>query len=130
MEATGRGDHMQSMYSVVGHPASKEAEPVFVWNWILQGDESQRATSFRYGLRMMEMLGQNGGGFLDIGSPILLEGEPQYNFAQIGSVHYPSRLFFSNMVMSSWMNRSVRGKVVKDTVALLTVPWRKQTPVA
>merc|ERR1712048_693030 len=107
--------------------ALSPSEPIMIWNWMTEADsEEARAANDRYGLKMMEMLSQNGAGMMDYGITlhpnVTGDDEPWRNFQQVAAVHYPNRRFFVNMVRSHWMQTNVQDKSLGDTLALLTVP--------
>ena len=71
-----KGQHGFSAYDQVASGSAalrgdedEEDQPVMIWNWLLPGDEAQRASDGEYSKRMMEMLAQNGAGLMDAGTP-------------------------------------------------------------
>ena len=71
-----KGQHGFSAYEQVARGSAalrggedEEDQPVMIWNWLLPGDEAQRASDGEYSKRMMEMLAQNGAGLMDAGTP-------------------------------------------------------------
>ena len=99
-------------------------DPVYVVNWLKGGTEVQRASDASYGLKMMEMLSQNGGGMMDVGSAVSIGGE-RGDFEIVAAVFYPGRAFFVQLIRSAWMHETVKGKQLGDSLAVLTVPLRK-----
>lgn len=119
----GDGDKFDRMMALASKLEAQGApeDPFYVVNWLKGGTAEQRASDARYGLKMMEMLSQNGGGVMDFGSAISIEGESG-EFENVAAVYYPGRAFFVQMIRSTWMHETVKGKQLGDSLAVLTVP--------
>lgn len=100
--------------------------PMIMWNWAKKNENKEAAAKdVAYGLVMMEMLAQKGGGVMEMGNVLSpgLEDEPWRGFEQMIGVHYPDVRFFTRLIKSSWMHQTGQGKQPGDTLALATVPW-------
>lgn len=99
-------------------------DPVFIWNWLKKGTPEQQAADNEYGLKMMSMLAENGGGLMNIGKTFDLgEGFNDGTFDYVASVYYPGRLFFARLLRSDWMFKAVQGKQPGDSIAVATTPF-------
>ena len=49
---------------LIGNTIEEQQEPVFIWNWILPGNNKQRQASNEYRDNMMRMLAENGGTYI------------------------------------------------------------------
>jgi hypothetical protein len=89
------------------------------------GTPEEKASDSAYGLKMMTMLAGYGGGLMHLGvkahsvQPAAEAGE----FDSIAAVHYPNGKFFSKLLHSAWMHKTVQGKKPGDSLAVLTVPF-------
>lgn len=101
------------------------SSPVLIWNWLKDHESAEvRAATARYGMMMMEMLSQSGGGIMEMGTAVQgSDGEAWSHFEQVAAVHYPDVNFFTKLIKSRWMMSTLQDKELGDTMALITVPW-------
>mmetsp|Transcript_2723 Transcript_2723/g.3679 ORF Transcript_2723/g.3679 Transcript_2723/m.3679 type:complete len:305 (+) Transcript_2723:126-1040(+) len=100
-------------------------EPLLMWNWLQESKiKKERDADNAYGLKMMKMLGQNGGGIIHMFDTVQLSDDNNDGvFDRVVAVHYPHRKFMSTLLRSQWMFDTTKGKSPGDTLACLTVPF-------
>eukprot|EP01037_Dinobryon_pediforme_P020160 gene20160-20712_t len=94
---------------------------MYIWNWLKDSKDSQMKQHFdEYGLTMMSMLSQFGGGLLNK-FDVVPSSTNSGTFDTVASVYYPSKSFLIQLISSSWMYGVVAGKELEDSIALITV---------
>ncbi len=95
-------------------------DAIFIWNWLQKGTASQQKADGIYGAQMMAMLSTHGGGIMEFGTAVSVDG----NFDNIAAVYYPGVGFFNRLLSSKWMRHTVQGKKPGDSIAVITTPFK------
>ena len=98
----------------------KPTDGVMLMNWVKLADSAEdRASDEAYGMRVVTMLAQHGGG----PKHIALNPTGDGSFDQIAGVHYPNRGFMETLLRSKWFLEGIQGKAPSDTICVCTTPF-------